>query len=73
MTGAEWNRRYPVGTPIILTLADGKRVPTRTRSAATMVGSFYMIEVEYIERGTVPLTWCWPIKGKAPPGSDGGA
>lgn len=71
MDAAAWNSKYQVGQQVILTLADGERRLTRTRSKAMLVGQFAMIEVEAIERGTVPLSWCWPVKGATRSGAPG--
>lgn len=63
MDGPEWNRRYPPGTPVIVTLANGKRIRTETTSEAVRVGQFDMVKVAAIQPGSVLLTWCWPVKG----------
>lgn len=34
----EWNEKYPVGTPVIVTKDDETEIRTLTRSKATMLG-----------------------------------
>lgn len=64
MEADTWNRKYPIGQPVIVTLANRKRVPSVTRGAAFRVGQFEMVEVECIKLGAIPLSWCWPIKAR---------
>lgn len=62
MTAGEWNAKYPPGWPVIVTLANGKRIRTETASEAVRVGQFDMIKVAAIQPGSVLLSWCWPLK-----------
>jgi hypothetical protein len=62
MEATAWNARYPVGTRVIVTKANGQRVLTRTCGAAVRVGQFAMIEVEAIQPGLTLLSWCWPVR-----------
>jgi len=64
MDATRWNQRCDVG--LILTLANRKRVLTRTTTRAEHWGGLDHVAVEAIPRGYVPLTWCSPIKAHAP-------
>jgi hypothetical protein len=68
MDEAKWNSKYPIGQPVIVTLANGKRIRTETTGAAYHVGQFDMVPVAAIKQGAIPLSWCWPIKNGPPSG-----
>jgi len=65
MDAPAWNARYPVGTWIIITLANRQRRLTRSSSAAVHIGHHDFIQVEAIQTGYVLLRWCWPLKACA--------
>lgn len=65
MDSQRWNAKYPVGTTVILSLANGKRLPTRTRSRAERWGGLDHVAVEAIQSGYVLLSWCWPVKSES--------
>jgi hypothetical protein len=62
MDANEWNTRHPIGTPVVVTLHDGRRIDTRTTAPATMYGAFHMIRVES-HKGLVLLAWVAPVAG----------
>lgn len=66
MDATRWNERFEVGQPIILTLANRKRLLTRTTTQAEHWGGLDHVAVAAIPRGYVLLSWCWPIKANAP-------
>ena len=39
MTLSEWNKQHPIGTKVVLTLANGRRHVTRTTSTSEQIGS----------------------------------
>lgn len=57
MTSIEWNRQHPIGTKVVLTLANGKRHVTRTASQAETWGARHHVRVEAIGSGYVLLEW----------------
>ena len=61
MTSIEWNTQHPIGTKVVLTLANGKRRVTRTASQAETWGSRHHVRVEAIESGYVLLEWVRPF------------
>ena len=61
MTSVEWNSRHPIGTKVVLTLANGKRRVTRTASQAETWGSRHHVRVEAIPSGYVLLEWVRPF------------
>lgn len=63
MDAAGWNSKYPIGQPVIVTLANGKRIRTQTTGEAYRVGQFEKVAVAAITHGGIPLSWCWPVKG----------
>jgi hypothetical protein len=65
MDWSKWNSKYPIGTLVIVTLADRRRRLARTVSAARHIGSHDFVELDVIQPGTVLLAWCWPVKGDA--------
>jgi len=38
-----WNRAHPIGTPVIVTLADGRTVEDQTASGAVQWGSIALV------------------------------
>lgn len=64
MNAQDWNRDFPPGTQVLLTLANGEHVTTRTKSQAEHWGGLDHIQVEAIERGYVLLSW---VQALAPP------
>jgi hypothetical protein len=73
LSAAEWNSTYPPGTKVVLTLANGKRQVTRTRSQAESWGGMDHVQVECISQGYVPLAWVRPFLPTAPAGSPSGS
>ena len=65
MKYAEWNAAHPIGTKVVLTLANGKRHVTRTTSAAEHIGSHDFIRVGLIPVGLVLLGWIRPFHNAA--------
>ena len=61
MTSSAWNKLHPIGTKVVLTLANGKRFVTRTNSAAEHIGSHDFIRVGQIPVGLVLLDWIRPF------------
>lgn len=61
MTSVQWNAAHPVGTKVVLTLANGKRRVTRTTSEAATWGGMAHVRVEAISEGYVPLSWVRPF------------
>lgn len=61
-TAERWNARFGPSWPVIVRLADGKRIRTETAGRAYRVGQFDMVAVAAIAQGGIPLTWCWPVK-----------
>ena len=61
MDAAAWNAKYPLGTVVIVTLADRRRRLARTISLAQHIGQHDFIEVDQIRPGSVLLGWCWPV------------
>lgn len=57
MNAQEWNSKFPTGTHVSLTLANGEIVWTRTASAAETWGGMSHVKVEAISQGYVPLDW----------------
>ena len=57
MTAAEWNAAHPLGTKVVLKLANGKRCVTRTASIAATWGGLDHVRVESIATGYVLLSW----------------
>jgi hypothetical protein len=41
-----WNREHPIGSPVIVTLADGRTVEDRTTCAAIQWGSVAMLTLQ---------------------------
>jgi hypothetical protein len=58
MDANEWNRSYPPGTPVVVTLHDGRQVQTRTLNEAARWGNLDHVAVEAIQPGYVLLSWC---------------
>lgn len=65
MDALAWNGRFHVGTPVIVTLANRKRLLARTVCPAVRIGHHDLIEVDQIRPGYILLAWCWPIRGNA--------
>jgi len=42
----EWNKRYPVGTPVVLDHGKGNKTVTKTRSEAYIIAGRLLIRVE---------------------------
>jgi len=59
MLAVEWNRTYPTGTLVEVTLADGRIVNTRTLGLAKTWGGLDHVEVAGIS-GYVLLSWVAP-------------
>lgn len=57
MDAGEWNSTYPVGTKVVVTLHNGKRLVTRTCSDAARWGGMDHVAVEAIQPGYVLLSW----------------
>jgi len=59
----DWNRQYPIGTPVRVTKDDGKVTVTKTRSAAwAMGGHTAVVMVDGIAGGYL-LSRCVPVEG----------
>lgn len=69
MDAIEWNRRWPVGTRVRLTKADGEVLRTRTVSPAQRWGGVDHVAVGGIS-GYVLLSWCDPEEPSAGQGDD---
>ena len=61
MNAQAWNAKFPVGTIVIVTLADRRRRLARTIGIAQHIGQHDFIEVDRIRPGFVLLRWCWPV------------
>ena len=59
MLAVEWNRDYPTGTLVEVTLADGRTINTRTLGQAKAWGGLDHVEVAGIT-GYVLLSWVTP-------------
>jgi hypothetical protein len=59
MDAIEWNQRWPVGTRVRLTKADGQVLRTLTVSAAQRWGGLDHVAVGGMS-GFVMLSWCEP-------------
>jgi hypothetical protein len=64
MTTDEWNARYPIGTRVRLTLADGETRDTRTLTAAQTWGGLDHVCVAGVT-GYVLLSWVEPANSVA--------
>jgi hypothetical protein len=65
MDAAAWNAKYPIGSWVIVTLANRRRRLARTVALARRVGTHEFIELDAIQPGLILLTWCWPLKARA--------
>lgn len=61
MDAAAWNAKYPVGTLVIVTLANRRRRLARTIGLARHIGQHDFVQVDQIQPGYVLLGWCWPV------------
>ena len=61
MDAAAWNAKYPVGTLVIVTLANRRRRLAQTISLACHIGQHDFVQVDRIQPGYVLLGWCWPV------------
>lgn len=57
LTADEWNRDYPPGTQVAVTLANGDVLTTRTASEAQRIGQHDMVLLEG-RVGYWMLGWC---------------
>ena len=60
MDSTAWNEAYPVGTRVVLTLVDGKKLETNTSGPAIRYGRMDFVRVEAMQ-GLVVLDWVKPI------------
>jgi hypothetical protein len=61
MDATAWNAKYPVGTLVIVTLANRRRRVARTIGSAQHIGQHDFVQVDQIQPGFVLLSWCWPV------------
>ena len=61
MKALEWNKRFPIGSSVRVTLASGERLLTRTASQAIQGSAFDQIAVVGVPRGYVPLSTVEPV------------
>ena len=76
MDAPTWNSRHPIGTRVIVNLADGRILHTRSIAAAQRYGGLDYLEVAGI-KGLVLLSWVQRQEAPAPvecvaPGQDTG-
>ena len=64
MEAAAWNAKYPVGTLVIVTLANRRRRLARTIGLACHIGQHDFVQVDQIQPGYVLLSWCWPVNAR---------
>jgi hypothetical protein len=57
MDAETWNREHPIGTRIMVRLANGDILHTWTTSAALRVSSLDFVRIRAFE-GLVLLSWC---------------
>lgn len=57
MTADAWNLAYRPGTPVVVTLANGNCLTTRTASEAQRIGQHDMVMLER-RVGFYLLSWC---------------
>lgn len=57
MDSTDWNKAHPIETKVVLTLANGSCLVTRTASEAATWGGMAHAKVEAISQGFVPLSW----------------
>lgn len=61
MTAAEWNAGFAPGARVVVTLANGDCLTTRTASEAVRVGQHYMLQLDG-RQGFYLLSWCQALE-----------
>lgn len=64
MNATEWNAAHAPGTRVVVTLANGDSLTTRTASEAVRVGQHDMLMLEG-HVGYYLLTWCQALEPSA--------